>query len=319
MPLIDMSLDELRVYQGRNPKPEDFEAYWNNALMELKSVEANVVLERADFQVPFADCYHLYFTGVGGSRIHSKCIIPKGIEGKAPALIKFHGYTMSSDDWADLLKYAAIGLVVVNMDCRGQGGYSEDLDGTKGPSLFGHIIKGLAEGKDALLYKKIFLDTAQLARIVMNMPEVDEKRVAAAAGSQGGALTIACDALAPRLSLALPEYPFLSDYKRVWEIDLAKDAYIGIRDYLRRFDPRHEAIDDFFTLLGYIDLQHLAEKIKAKVVMVTGLMDTICPPSSQYAIYNKIKSEKEEVIYPDFGHETLPGWSSMELKHLMTH
>lgn len=41
--------------------------------------------------------------------------------------------------------------------------------------------------------------------------------------------------------------------------------------------------------------------------MGTGLMDTTCPPSTQFAMYNKITSEKEVKIYPDFGHEGLQG------------
>jgi cephalosporin-C deacetylase len=36
-------------------------------------------------------------------------------------------------------------------------------------------------------------------------------------------------------------------------------------------------------------------------------MDTICPPSTQVAIYNKIVSPKEMTIYPDFEHEPFPG------------
>ena len=36
-------------------------------------------------------------------------------------------------------------------------------------------------------------------------------------------------------------------------------------------------------------------------------MDTICPPSTQFAAYNKIGAEKELRVYPDFGHEMLPG------------
>jgi cephalosporin-C deacetylase len=38
------------------------------------------------------------------------------------------------------------------------------------------------------------------------------------------------------------------------------------------------------------------------------LMDTICPPSSQFAVFNKITAPKEAVIYPDYGHEPLPGF-----------
>jgi cephalosporin-C deacetylase len=35
-------------------------------------------------------------------------------------------------------------------------------------------------------------------------------------------------------------------------------------------------------------------------------MDTVCPPSSQFAAYNKITSPKKVLLYPDFGHENLP-------------
>ena len=41
--------------------------------------------------------------------------------------------------------------------------------------------------------------------------------------------------------------------------------------------------------------------------MPVGLMDTICPPSTQFAAYNKIRSEKRLLVYPDYGHEGLPG------------
>ncbi len=40
--------------------------------------------------------------------------------------------------------------------------------------------------------------------------------------------------------------------------------------------------------------------------MVTGLMDDVCPPSTQFAVYSKITSEKDITIYPDFGHAGLP-------------
>ncbi|HUU53568.1 MAG TPA: acetylxylan esterase, partial [Armatimonadota bacterium] len=58
-----------------------------------------------------------------------------------------------------------------------------------------------------------------------------------------------------------------------------------------------------------IDCQHLAPRIRGEVLMVTGLMDMICPPSTQFAAYNKITSRKDTILYPDFGHEEAPGAS----------
>ena len=41
MPLIDKPLEELKVYQGTNPKPTDFDEYWEKALAELDATDPN--------------------------------------------------------------------------------------------------------------------------------------------------------------------------------------------------------------------------------------------------------------------------------------
>jgi cephalosporin-C deacetylase len=99
-------------------------------------------------------------------------------------------------------------------------------------------------------------------------------------------------------------------------MDLDKGAYEGLRYYFRRFDPRHEREEEIFTKLGYIDIQFLAPRIRAKVIMSTGLMDTTCPPSTQFAAFNKMNTEKEVILYPDFGHEALEGQADLEFKYL---
>jgi cephalosporin-C deacetylase len=307
MPLIDMPLPQLREYQGRNPRPADMDEYWDRALAELRDTDPQVELTPKPLNASFAECFHLRFTGVGGARVYAKYLRPKGVREPHPAVLHFHGYSGNSGDWVDKLNWVARGYSVAAMDCRGQGGLSEDAGGVKGNTLRGHIIRGLDDHPDKLLFRQIFLDTAQLARVVMDLPEVDAARVGATGGSQGGALTLACAALEPRIKKAAPIYPFLCDYQRVWEMDLALNAYEELRLFFRHFDPRHEREAEIFTRLGYIDNQHLAHRIRAEVLMAVGLMDAICPPSTQFAAYNKIQSKKDLLIYPDFGHEGLPG------------
>lgn len=308
MPIIDMPLHELKLYQGLNPRPGDFDAYWDAALEEMRAVEPRVELAPSDFQAPGVECFHLYFTGVRGARVHAKYVRPKGIPEPHAAVVVFHGYSGSSGDWFDKLAYASLGLSVAALDVRGQGGGSEDVGSVKGNTLQGHIIRGLDDAPENLLFRQIYLDTAQLAGIVMKMPEVDPARVGATGGSQGGGLTLACAALEPRIKRAAPLFPFLCDYRRVWEMDLAKDAYEELRNYFRRFDPKHEREEDVFTRLGYIDCQHLAPRVQAEVLMGIGLMDELCPPSTQFAAYNKIAARKHMLIYPDFAHEVPPGF-----------
>jgi cephalosporin-C deacetylase len=192
------------------------------------------------------------------------------------------------------------------MDCRGQGA-SLDPGSPTTWTLGGHIVRGLDGSPEGLSFRQIFLDTAMLARVVMGLPGVDPDRLGAFGGSQGGGLTLACAALEPRIRRLAPIHPFLCDYKRVWEMDLAKDAYVELRDYFRKYDPLHEREAALFDKLGYVDVQHLCPRIRGEVQMVTALMDTICPPSTQFAAYNRITSPKSMRIYPDFGHEVIPG------------
>ena len=316
MPLIDMPLEQLKQYTGINPRPEDFDEFWDKSIAEMKAVDPRVELVPSKFQVPFAECFDLYFTGVGGSRVHAKYIRPKNSKAPHPAILQFHGYSGSAGDWNDKLNYAALGYSVAALDCRGQGGQSQDLGITTGNTYKGHIIRGLHDSPDKLLFRSIFLDTAQLAGIVMNMPEVDETRVAAMGGSQGGALTLACASLEPRINRLAPMFPFLCDYKRVWEMDLAKDAFEELKTYFRQFDPLHSRENEIFTKLGYIDIQFLTKRIKGSVLMAVGLMDSICPPSTQFAAFNKITAPKKTAIYPDFGHEGLPGFGDMAFEFL---
>lgn len=317
MPLIDMPLEKLKGYQGRSPKPADFDAYWSRGLAQMHALGTGCELSPAPFQTPQVHCDDLYFTGVGGARIYAKLLRPIGKE-NCPAVVQFHGYKGSSGDWSDKLAYASAGFVVAAMDCRGQGGRSDNTVSVAGTTQSGSIIRGLDDpDPDKLLMRSVFLDTAQLARIVMALPEVDESRVGVFGGSQGGGLSLACAALEPGVRRVASSYPFLSDYRRVWEMDLAKDAYQELRDFFRAFDPRHLREEAIFERLGYIDIQNLAPRIQANVLMYTGLMDTICPPSTQFAAYNKITSPKEVRIWPDFAHENLPGASDMTLQHML--
>jgi cephalosporin-C deacetylase len=322
MPLtFDLPIEQLKTYSGKNPCPTDFDSFWDRSLAEMRSIDPQIELIAAEFTAPNVECFHLFFTGVGGARVHAKLLRPTNTSSPHPAVLMFHGYTGDSGDWFDKLGYASAGFTVAALDCRGQAGLSDDRGSVAGNTLHGQIIRGLDDAllgsPEKLLFRQIFLDTAQLAGIIMEMPDVDASRVGVTGGSQGGALTVACAALESRIKRAAPLFPFLSDYLRVWEMDQAKDAYKELQEYFRHSDPMHKREAIIFEKLGYIDIQFLAPRIQAEVLWGIGLMDTICPPSTQFAVYNKLTCSKEMAIYPDFQHEPLPGWYDQAFQFLM--
>ena len=75
MGVFDLPLNELKVYKGSSPCPEDFDEFWDKSVKEAKSLEWNLKLEKSRFQTNFAECFDLFFTGVGGAKIHAKYVL----------------------------------------------------------------------------------------------------------------------------------------------------------------------------------------------------------------------------------------------------
>ncbi len=313
---FDLPLEQLRSYEGSSPRPDDFDVYWDRGIAEVAELGTDCELAPADIREPFARCENLWFHGVGGARVHAQLLRPTTQTRPGPALLIFHPYATSAGAWSEKLHWVAAGFSIAALDVRGQGGLSEDPIPVRGNTLRGHIVRGLDDGPDRLFYRSVFLDTLQLARIMMSLDEVNADAVGVTGMSQGGGLALACAALEPRIRMAAPIAPFLCDYRRVWDLDLAGEGYAELAEYLRRFDPYHERQPSMFERLGYIDVQHLCPRIRADVLMTIGLMDQICPPSTQFAAYNKIRSPKRLLLLLDYEHEVPPEHPDRLYAHL---
>jgi cephalosporin-C deacetylase len=312
MPLsFDHDLATLRAYTGRTPRPAIFDAYWQEALDALAATPADADWRPVASPLPgIADCHELWFTGVGGARVHARVAFPAHAAGRCPAAVEFHGYARRTYDWAEglTLALAAAGVVHAGLDCRGQGGLSDDVGGVSGGTLKGHVLRGLNDAiagrPDRLLYRAHYLDALRLTQLVMAHPRVDAGRVATYGRSQGGALALVAAALAPQVARCAPTFPFLCDFRRAYEMDVANAGPYGeIAEWFRRFDPLHAQEAAVFDALGLIDVQNFACRVRADVTWSIGLMDTICPPSTQFAAYNRLTCPKSMLVYPDFGHE----------------
>lgn len=296
-----MSLDEMRRYKGRQTLPPDMDDFWKNQIKSVSDIPS-YQLNSCDFNLEFVDCYELIFNGNNGSSIYSKCLFPKGVS-KAPVVFYFHGYQGQSPDWTENLKFVCAGYAVVCMDVRGQAGKSQDLGNFNGMTVKGQVIRGAIDGPEHLFYKDIYLDTYQLVEIVASLNFVDETMLLTYGASQGGALALVCAALNNRISKTVAVYPFLSDFKRVLELGNNCEPYDELFRYFKFSDPLHQTEEKFLKHLSYIDVKNLAHMIQCPIMMITGLEDNVCPPSTQFAIYNRINTKKEIIILPEYSHE----------------
>lgn len=312
MPGIEMSLEEMHNYMGATPCPEDFNCFWDEQLNKTAG-------EMIDFSVSEAEIphtgstkyYDIWFRGTNGGKMYAKYVKPESHE-KVPVILQFHGYPGASRGWFEQTSFAGIGTAVLAMDCSGQGGYSQDLRARCGSTASDHIIMGIDGPEEDMYYVQTFLDTCLMVRIAQQLPGIDPDRIYVNGGSQGAGLGLVCAALNPgKVKKCATLYPFLSDYKRAYDLDYDTVVYTGLRYYNRWFNPDGSRTEEVFRKLGYIDVQNFVERITCPVLFGTGLMDTYCPPSSQFAVYHKIRAPKKHVIFPDYGHEEIGAFDDM--------
>lgn len=134
------------------------------------------------------------------------------------------------------------------------------------------------------------------------------------AGRRAAGLGLACAALNPELiDRAAILYPFLSDFKLVWDLSADEIAYEGLRYYARWFDADEHQQDRWFRQLGYIDSKNFVPMIRCPVLFGTGLDDVICPPQTQCAVYNNLHCARKRYLFPGYGHEEIPEFDDMLL------
>ena len=314
MPTLDMPMAELKEYLGTNPKPNDFDEFWKQRVEETKKVPLEYQITKNDI-TGYASCtfYDLWFIGIRGEKMYAKYICPT-TQKKTPLVLQFHGYPGSSRSWFELTSFVAMGCAIIALDCPGQGGRSQDSGQYVGATVSGHIIAGLDGDPKDMYYVKLYQNICLLVRIVQQLQNIDQNRIYVNGASQGGGLATVCAALnTDVIKKAAILYPFLSDFQRVSEMDRDLVAYEGLRYYCRWFDPMAIRSKEIFTKLGYIDVSNFAPMIKADVLFGCSIMDEICPPSTQFAVYNNLSCQKEVHLFYEYGHEEISYFDDMIL------
>ena len=129
-------------------------------------------------------------------------------------------------------------------------------------------------------------------------PKVDQNRLYAEGGSQGGAITLVAASLDSRIDAITPSVPFLSDYKDYFQIVEWPGNWI-----LEAAQQKGIADEELYTTLSYFDVKNFTDRIQCPVLMGFGLQDVTCPPHTNFAGYNMIKAPKRWICYPERGHD----------------
>jgi|YNPNPStandDraft_1061719.scaffolds.fasta_scaffold07073_3 cephalosporin-C deacetylase len=297
MPLYDKPLAELVRYDPPFTREPDFDAFWEATLAESAQTPLRPRLTPLEYPARGVQVYEVYYEGWRGARICGWYLVPEG-RGPFPALVQYHGYSGSKGEVYQYLLWASQGYVTLAIDVRGQSGASSDPGPYTGGHVSGWMTQGILDPQE-YYYRGAYMDAVRALDFLCSRPEVDRRRIGIMGMSQGGGLTLAVAALDRRPALAMPEMPYLCHFQRALEMAM-RGPYPEIAAYLRQYPKREEQV---WRTLSYFDNLNLAPRITCPVLMTVGLQDDVCPPSTVYAVYNKISSPKEMKVYPYHNHE----------------
>ncbi|MCM0649564.1 acetylxylan esterase [Clostridium swellfunianum] len=302
MNLFDMPLEELKAYKPALTKENDFNEFWEATLKESKAQPINAEVVPRNYPISQVNVYDVYFDGFKNSKIYARYVLPKNAdkENKVPAVVFFHGYNWNSYVISDVLKYSIMGYGVLIVDVRGQNVKSPDHNHYDNGGAAGWMTNGILNPYN-YYYRYVYMDCVRAVDFIANREEIDEEKIAVHGSSQGGALSIAAGALSDKVKIVLTDVPYLCHFKRSVQLYL-DSPYKEIYHYFKIHDSLHKTEEQVYRTLSYFDCMNLGTKIKADVLASVGLEDVTCPPSTVFAAYNHMNTNKEIRVYPEFGH-----------------
>ena len=279
-------------------KEADFQKFWDGSLARLAKVDPQYrLIHQPKLSAGPNDVYEVRMRSYGDVRVGGWYEVPKS-KGPHPAMIRVPGYGANMKP-VNLFT----DVIVLSFNPRGHGNSQEDVKGKPG----NYWIRGL-DDKEGYYYQGAYLDCVRAVDFLCSRKEVDPARIAVKGGSQGGGLSFSTAALDKRISLCIPHIPFLTN----WDLYFKTSHWPEMDRWIEAKESR--TWDSTLKTLGYFDTMNMAPWIECPVFMGVGLQDAICPPVTNFAVYNRLKGKKEFLVYPNAKHYVDKEFHSLALK-----
>lgn len=278
---------------------DELDTYWQDILLRYKQKPLDIARETLDTPIAAVRTERLTYKGSDDTLIHGLYIVPQlGLEGnKLPCVVIYQGYTGDKGLPERYAAWLLLGYAVFAVDARGQGGETGNLLTSSEGAVKGWVSQGIAS-IELSYYQAITMDAVRAVEVASLQLEVDDTRIAVVGASQGGGLALLAAALHPKVSAVVSDIPNMCHMD--YGIMHSTGSLTEIAQYIKRYPERLSMV---LTTLAHFDLLNLAERIKAPVLMSVGWKDTVCLPETVYAVYNRIRSQKQLNDYPFSGHE----------------
>lgn len=288
-------------------EPDDFDAFWQKGLEDLKKLPLEPEITRFTGNVPPAvDLYYVSFRSMphldangkpseSDARVHGVLSLPKK-PGRYPGVLYIPGAGVNRRNGEREPDAITLQIGVHGIPVNQPNEYYKK-------QYTGPLKEYYLQGLDSPLqhyYRRVILGCVRALDFLVSRPEYDGNNLSIIGGSQGGFLALATTALDSRVKSLVVRYP----------------AYCDVTGYLHgraggwphMFAPRPggasnpNATPERIATTGYYDSVNFARRIRVPGHYSWGYNDEVCPPTSIYAAYNLISAPKDLSLVLEAGH-----------------
>ena len=314
---VGFSADKIQPY---TQEPKDFWTFWQQNLEEARKMPLHYtrefVKEMSSEQV---DCYRLKIDLDRQHHVfYAYLLVPHDAKaGSCPVMLTPPGAGVKPIRDANTRRFwPEGGFIRLAIDIHG-------LNPTLSEEAFAEIrnafdnrgnayLRQGLEDRDQYYMKHVYLGLVRCIDLLTSLPEWDGRNVIAQGGSQGGALSIIAAALDPRITLCVANHPALSD--------MAAGAIDGMTSGYPHFTRESGAYSEAcMKTLPYFDVVNFARHLQTPVYLTWGYNDNTCPPTTSYAVWNVIQSEKERLLTPINEHWTSDATDRQQMEWVRQH
>ena len=301
-------------------KQSDFDSYWAAAKTQLTAVEANDECLLTEIPSRSTTNRKVYLVemksiadGTSGEPVTVRGYYCEPQDGKKhPVIMHYLGYDSGyrpggesstpycpgGDDNKDYAEFylSTRGQSVNNRPAADRAdGINKDFTNTYG-DWFAYEFGN----KDAYYYHGAYMDCVRALDFMASRATSDMQNLFAEGQSQGGALTVAAAALSGyQFNAIAPAITFMGDFPDYFDIT-SWPGYIAKQNQGTMSDA------DMYAFLSYFDTKNLATNISCPYITSVGLQDNVCPPHTNLAPYNNVKTpaaDKQIVFNPELQHQ----------------
>jgi len=279
---------------------EEIRKFWEQTRAALAEVKMEATVEPVEQSDVFTmeggvktrTIFRVIMSSFEGRRIRAWYTVPTGQPPSRgwPAIMEVPGYGGILPLPVHLVQY---GYVTLSLYPRSQGESLKEWQIESGTRLVYHVTD-----RERYYYRGAYMDCVRGVDFLHSRPEIDTSRIGVWGFSQGGGLSLATAALDHRVSAAVAGVPWLCNFPVAAEITTA--PYVELRNYVAQHP---EDRDRALATLAYFDQLNLAEAIACPTLIGSAINDEVHPLRTVMPVFEKIRSLKSIIVYPDLEHE----------------